>query len=93
MKKFLKNIVMSKVKWSKNSLDFLDKLDKKEAERIVRKIDEIKENPIRFIQGLINKDFGKIKFGKFRLFVDFFIKENTLIIHSIKCRKNAYKKQ
>ncbi len=82
---------MSIVEWTQNSLDFLDKLDKKDSERIVKKIDEIKESPIRFIKGLINKDFGKIRIGDYRLFVDFIIKENKLIIRSIKHRKNAYK--
>jgi len=54
-------------------------------------MDEIKENPIRFIRGLINKDFGKIRIGNYRLFVDFITRENRLIIRSIKHRKNAYK--
>ena len=82
---------MSFVEWAKNSLDFLDKLDKKDSERIVKKINEIKGNPLRFIRGLINKDFGKIKIGDYRLFVDFIIKEDRLIIRSIKHRRNAYK--
>ena len=41
---------MSIIEWTQNSLDFLDKLDKKDSERIVKKIDTIKENPIRFIK-------------------------------------------
>ena len=82
---------MSFVEWSKNSVDFIEKLNKEDSERIVKKIDEIKENPIRFIKGLINKDFGKIRIGDYRLFVDFIIKEDKLIIRSIKHRKNAYK--
>ena len=82
---------MSIIEWTQNSLDFLDKLDKKDSERIVKKIDTIKENPIRFIKGLIGKDFGKMRIGDYRLFVDFIIKENRLIIRSIKHRKNAYK--
>ena len=84
---------MNKIKWSKSSLDFLDKLDKKDSIRIVKKINEIKENPFRFIKGLINNDFGKIRVGDYRLFMDFIIKENKLIIRSIKHRKNAYKNE
>ncbi len=53
---------MSIVEWTQNSLDFLDKLDKKDSERIVKN------------------------------FVDFIIKDDRLIIRSIKHRKNAYKK-
>jgi len=82
---------MSVIEWSKNAVNFLEKLDKEDSERIVKKINEIKENPIRFIRGLINKDFGKIRIGDYRLFVDFIIKEDKLIIRSIKHRKNAYK--
>ena len=82
---------MSIIKWSTSSLDFLDKLEKKDSERIVRKINDIKDTPMRFIKGLINKDFGKIRIGDYRIFVDFIIKENKLIIRSIKHRKNAYK--
>ena len=82
---------MSIIEWSKNAIDFLEKLNKEDSKRIVKKMDEIKENPIRFIRGLINKDFGKIRIGNYRLFVDFITRENRLIIRSIKHRKNAYK--
>lgn len=83
---------MSSVKWSKNAISFLDRLEKEDATKIVKKINKIKENPLRFINGLVNKDFGKIRIGDYRLFVDFLKKENMLIIRSIKHRKNAYKK-
>ena len=83
---------MSIVEWSQNSINFLEKLDKDVSKRIVKKVNEIKDNPIRFIRGLIDKDFGKIRIGDYRLFVDFIIKEDKLIIRSIKHRKNAYKK-
>jgi len=83
---------MSLVEWSQNSLDFLDKLNKEDSKRIVKKIEEIKENPVRFIRGLINKNFGKIRIGDYRLFADFIIEKDKLIIRSIKHRKNAYQK-
>lgn len=82
---------MSSVKWSDKSLKFLSKLDEKDAKRIVKKVDRIKENPLRYIKGLVNRDFGKIRAGDYRLFVDFYIKENELVIRTIKHRKNAYK--
>lgn len=83
---------MSVIEWSRTALNSLEKLDKKDVERIVRKINEIKDSPLRFIKGLVNKDFSKIRIGDYRIFVDFVIEEDRLIIHSIKHRKNAYKK-
>lgn len=83
---------MSVIEWTQNSVNFLNKLDEKEADRIVRKVNEIKKIPKRFIHGLINKDFGKIRIGDYRLFVDFVSEEDKLIIRTIKHRKNAYKK-
>jgi len=75
---------MSSVKWTEDSLSFLDKLEKKDSERIVRKVEEIKNLPLRYVKGLINKDFGKIRIGDFRLFVDYSASEDELIIRSIK---------
>ena len=34
--------------------------------------------PSRFIKGLVDKDFGKIRVGDYRLFVDLFLKEDIL---------------
>ena len=84
---------MSIVEWSQDSINFLEKLNNEDSERIVRKIDVIKENPLRFIKGLINKDFGKIRIGDYRIFVDFIIREDRLVIRTIKHRKNAYKNE
>lgn len=81
------------VQWTNSSLEFLSKLDRKDSERIVKKIDEIKESPLRYIKGLVNKDFGKIRIGDYRLFVDYSRNSETLIIRSIKHRKNAYKNE
>ena len=84
---------MSEVIWKEPALKFLRKIDKKEASRIVRKVDEeIKNNPRHHIKSLVNADFNKIRIGNFRLFIDYKQKEDELIIYTIKFRKNAYKK-
>ena len=82
---------MSFIEWGKSALEFLDKLNKEDAKRVVKKVDSIKENPLRFIKNLVGKDFGKIRIGDYRLFVDFILSEDKLIIRTIKHRRDAYK--
>lgn len=71
--------------------DFLRKLDDINRKRILKKLKEIDENPKRYMFTLINKSNFKIRVGNYRLFVDYYEKDNKLIIRSIKHRKNAYK--
>ena len=81
-----------KIKWHKDAIEQLKKLDSLTSNRIVKKIKEIRLNPQRYVISLINMEISKIRIGNYRLFVDFFNENNTLIIHSIKHRKSAYKK-
>jgi mRNA interferase RelE/StbE len=68
------------------------KLDYDISERIVKKMKNIRLNPERYMFTLINKSNLKIRVGDYRLFVDYYEKDNKLIIRSIRHRKNAYKK-
>jgi len=79
-----------KVIWDDEAINFLRRLDKNISSRIVKKIKEIRSNPMRYIFSWVNMDFSKIRIGNYRVFVDF--KDDTMIIRTIKHRKNAYKK-
>lgn len=68
------------------------KLDYDISERIVKKMKNIRLNSERYMFTLINKSNLKIRVGDYRLFVDYYEKDNKLIIRSIRHRKNAYKK-
>lgn len=81
-----------KIIWFENAINFLEKLDEHLAERITKKIDEIKLNPEKYIFSLVNKNYSKIRVGVYRLFVNYSEEKNELVIRSIKHRKNAYKK-
>ncbi len=81
------------VVWDPVALNFLRKLEKEIAKRIVQKIEEeIKLEPERFVEKLVWEDFYKIRIGTYRLFVDLTYNPNKLYIRTIKHRKNAYKK-
>ena len=83
---------MTEIVWKEKAIDFLRKLDKKDSERIVKKIDSIKENTWRYIETLVAVNFNKIRVGDWRLFVDYSQKEDKLVIHVIEHRKKVYKK-
>jgi mRNA-degrading endonuclease RelE of RelBE toxin-antitoxin system len=78
--------------WFKKALDFLRKLNDFESDRIIKKINSIKELPERYLFSLVNRKENKIRIGDYRLFADYNPKENKLTIYSIRHRKNAYKK-
>ena len=80
------------IKWDEKARDFLRKLPSNVSRRIFDKVDnEIKNNVERFLETLAGKDFYKIRIGDYRLFVDYYKKENLLVIRTIRHRKNAYK--
>lgn len=78
--------------WYREAFNFLEKLDNNISERIVKKIRDIRLNPDRYIFSLVGISVSKIRVGDYRLFVNYYQDEGKLVIHSIKHRKNAYKK-
>ena len=84
---------MTQIIWDPKARQFLKKLPKETAKRIFKKVDsEISLNVERYLKNLINIDANKIRIGDYRLFADYYQKEDKLIIRSIRHRKNAYKK-
>ncbi len=84
---------MTEITWDPRARDFLDKLPTKEREQILRKLDkDVRANPLHFIEHLESKDFGKIRIGQYRLFVDYYRDVGQLVIRAIRLRGNAYKK-
>lgn len=81
-----------KIVWHKESVEFLRRLDRKIFERIVKKIREVGLNPRGYILSLVDMGVSKIRVGDYRIFVNYYKEEGRLVIHSIKHRKNAYKK-
>lgn len=57
------------VKVDKKAQDFLDKLSKDTALRIVNKLEQIKENPFHYLEHY-EGDYYKIRIGDFRALVD-----------------------
>jgi len=80
------------IEWDSQARDFLRKLSKVIASRIVRKIDrDVCANVEHYLETLVGREEYKIRVGDYRLFVDYDKSKQLLIIRSIRHRKNAYK--
>ncbi|MBS3084202.1 type II toxin-antitoxin system RelE/ParE family toxin [Candidatus Pacearchaeota archaeon] len=80
------------LKWSNLALESLEKLPFEIAERILKKLDQVKENPKHFIEGLVGLDFKKVRVGDYRVLVDLLENEKIIAIRDLGHRKNIYKK-
>ena len=78
------------VEWDSKAFDFLNKLQKDVAGRILKKIDEIKGNPFRFLEHYEGKGY-KIRIGDYRALVDIDIKNKILTIQVLDKRGRIYK--
>jgi len=80
-----------KVIWDKNALDFLDKLERITAQRIVRLILEFSENPRKKQFKKLKGEMGfRLRAGDYRIIFDFDERQETISIIKIGHRKNIY---
>ncbi len=93
MKKWKKSLVkMVSIVWDPKAREFLRKLSEDISRRIFKKINEKVENIERYLEPLVGLDVSKIRIGNYRLFVNYYKSKDLLVVHSIRHRKNAYKK-
>ncbi len=83
---------MSRVIWDPKARDYLRKLDKHIANRIYTTVNQkIGKSVERYLESVKGYDFLKIRVGDYRLFVDYYKKEDLLVIRMVDYRGNAYK--
>ena len=81
---------MYSIQIEKNAEDFIKKLDKKDAEMILNKIYQIKENPFRYLKRLQGEKLWRLRIADFRAIVDVIISMNKIVVLRIGNRKNVY---
>ncbi len=81
-----------KISWSSDAYRFLTDLQKTDAQRIVKKLEQAAENPQHFLEELAGHDDYKLRVGDYRLVVLLLHNENTIFIEKIGHRKNVYKR-
>lgn len=78
--------------FDEEAIDFLNKLDKNQKERIFNKILDTKDDPFHFFEKLSGRPEFKLRVGSHRVIAD--IKQNGKIIQILHIghRRNVYKK-
>ena len=82
---------MFKVIFDEKAIEFLEKLDKSDREKIFKKIISTKENPFHFFEKLTKRDLYKLRVGDYRVIADIKKNEIKILVLLIGHRKNIYK--
>ena len=78
------------VKFDKNPEKFLFSLEDKEFDRIINKLDEVKENPFRYLDHFEGK-YYKLRIGDYRLLMDIDFEKKLLLVRIFDKRGRIYK--
>ncbi len=82
---------MFKIKWGEKALSYLDNLGFLISKRIIKNIDNLKENPFsKNIKRLKGMDVYRLRIGDYRVLFE--IDKDLIKILKIGHRKNIYKK-
>lgn len=81
---------MYSIEFTATAEKFLKKLEKKDAELILKKIYEIKENPFRFLKRLQGEKLWRLRISDFRAILDVIVSGNKIVVIRIGHRKNIY---
>lgn len=78
--------------WSEKSVKQLEKIDKKDAQKIYDSVLESVEEPFRVVIRLTNSPFYRMRVGKYRVILD--LQQNKMIIFVVESdhRGQIYKK-
>lgn len=79
------------VRWSKRAEQFLGKLPRQIAHRIVSKVNTMRDNPFRFLEHYEGAAVFKLRVGRYRLLVDVDLKANIISVRVLGHRRNVYK--
>ncbi len=69
---------------------FLKKLPRKDAERILEKLQSIRDEPLRYVVRLKGTRLWKLRIGDYRAEVDILIEGRTIFVVRIGHRRNIY---
>jgi len=81
---------MYSIQIEENAEKFLKKLEKKDSEFILKKLNSIKDNPFRFLKRLQGEKLWRLRIADYRAIIDVIISANKMIVVRIGHRKNVY---
>jgi len=80
------------VTWSQRSRSDLEALDSKTKDRIIAKVESIKENPIGYVKHLVGVPLYSLRVGDYRVIMDIKNKQMLIFVIEIGHRKKIYKR-
>jgi mRNA interferase RelE/StbE len=81
---------MFSIEFTKEAQKFFNKLEDKEAFILSKKIDDLKENPFRFLKRLQGEKLWRLRVGDYRVIIDVIVSGNKIIVIRIGKRCNVY---
>lgn len=81
---------MYEIKFDKQAIDFINKLEKDIKERIWKKLEKCKEDPFQFLEHLEDIQGFKLRIGDYRLIIDIDKTNKILYVLKVGHRKNIY---
>jgi len=79
------------VEWHPKATKNLSKLPQELIKRVLNKIDEVKEDPFRYLEHFEGKKVYKLRIGDYRALVDVDFQTQTLYIQVFDKRGRVYK--
>ena len=83
---------MYQVIFDDKAIEFLEKVDTKNRERIFNKIMTAKENPFRYFEKLTARNLYKLRVGDYRVIADIDESKIKILVLLVGHRKNIYNK-
>ena len=80
------------VEWSPKAKQRLSKLEKKMIKRIISKVENIKDNPFRYLKKLTNDRRFRLRVGDYRVLITVSQSEKMVKVLTVGHRKYIYKK-
>jgi mRNA interferase RelE/StbE len=80
---------MYHVEFSRDAERFLDKLDTTQRERILKRLNNIRDNPIPHLKKLSGASFWRLRIDDYRAILDVIIVRRMLFVVRIGHRKNV----
>jgi mRNA interferase RelE/StbE len=82
---------MYSIELSQTSINFLNKLNKKDSDIILNKIFSLRDNPYRSLKRLQGQKLWRLRIGDYRAVIDVIIKGQRIFVVRIGHRKDIYK--
>ncbi|MFH1511305.1 MAG: type II toxin-antitoxin system RelE/ParE family toxin [Candidatus Woesearchaeota archaeon] len=79
------------VKWHPQAIKVVEKLQKSMIERVLSKLDDVSEEPFRFLERFEGQSLFKLRVGDYRALIEVDQKNQVLLIQVFEHRSKVYK--